>query len=250
MRPTIRLVLITALRDRLFLSLYGLLAAALGLSSFLASGAIVEAAEMSLVYMAGAARAILALGIIVFVAFHVERMFDTREIEAILARSISRPSFVFAYWIGLALMALGLVLPIVIVVGLAHISGVGAAFWSISVFLEMLIVLAFALFAGLTFERAVPTVLTTVGFYAMARSVGFFLGIVAGGQQSGVNVVLNPYIDAISMALPRLDLFAQSRWLVYGPEDQTVLAVMLTQTLIYVLLLLLAASHDLVRKHF
>ena len=89
MRPTIRLVLITAIRDRLFLSLYGLVALVLSVSAYLGSGAIIEAGEMSLVYMAAGARIILIMGLVVFVAFHVERMFDTREIEAILARTLS-----------------------------------------------------------------------------------------------------------------------------------------------------------------
>lgn len=250
MRPTIRLVLITALRDRLFLSLYVLLGSALAVAAFMASGAMIESGEMSLVYMAGTTRVVLIFGLIVFVAFHVERMFDTREIEAILARNLSRTEFVFSYWLGLAVMALMLVIPVFAVVLYFQISASGAAYWVVSMIGEILIVLAATLFAALTFERAVPTVLATAGFYALSRMMSFLTGIAAFGKQSGVNRVLNPYIDAVSFALPRLDLFSQTRWLVYGIETTDLIWVIAAQSLVYPPLLLLAAAYDLQRKHF
>lgn len=250
MRPIIRFVLITALRDSLFGSLYLLLGLAVAVAAFLASGAIAEKAEMSVVYMGGAMRAVLIVGIVVFVAFHVERMFDSREIEAVLARTLSRTQFVFAYWAGLAVMTLLLVLPVTAVAAFFGLSASGAAFWSISLACELYVMLAATMFAALTFERAVPTVLATMAFYALSRLMSFLTGIVAFGTQSGINRVLNPYIDALSYALPRLDLFAQTRWLIYGVESNSVIAVVAAQTLVYIPLLLLAAAYDLNRKHF
>lgn len=248
MRPTIRLVLITAFRDRLFLSLYGLLAVVLSVSAFTGSGAIMEAAEMSLVYMAAGSRAVLVMGLVIFVAFHVERMFESKEVEAILARTISRPKFIMAYWLGLTVVGLLLTLPTLSVILVFHLSVIGAVAWCISLALEILIVLAFTLFAAMTFEKAVPTVLATVGFYALSRLMSFITGITVF-HQSGVNRIINPYIEALSFALPRLDLFSQTQWLVYGPEQATIY-IIIVQAIVYVPLLLLAASHDLLKKVF
>src|SRR5581483_5864200 len=97
MKPTIRFVVLTALRDRLFVSLLGLLALVFCVSLYLGGGAVFEKNQMAITFAAGGARAALMLGLTVFVAFHVERIYDTREIEAILARSISRERFVVSY---------------------------------------------------------------------------------------------------------------------------------------------------------
>jgi ABC-type transport system involved in multi-copper enzyme maturation permease subunit len=243
-------VIVTALRDRLFASLLGLLAITFGISAYLGGGAIAEAKEMTIVYAAGSARVILVLGIIVFVAFHVERLYDTREIEALLSRAISREKFVVAYWMGLAVIAVLLTAPVIALIGIFGISGVGAAIWSVSVFFETLIVLAFALFCALTLERSIPTIFATVGFYALARLISFFTGIADHGTQLGMNKLANPMVDALSYMIPRLDLAGQTRWLVYGSESHFVTGMIVLQAVIYVPLLLLAAMFDLRRKSF
>ncbi|MDX2223259.1 MAG: hypothetical protein SFV21_10945 [Rhodospirillaceae bacterium] len=250
MRPTIRLVLITALRDRLFLSLFALLVSALGGAIYLSGGAVFEQVETAAVYSAGSARAIIVLGLIIFVGFQVERMFDNREVEAILSRAISRDKFIFAYWAGLAVIGAMFVAPVAILLNWIAPDAVGSAMWAISLVFEVWLVLAFAVFAGFTFERAVPTVLATIGFYVLSRLMSVFTGIAAQGKQSGANQITNPVIDAIALALPRLDLFAQSHWLIYGPPSLTVIAVVAIQSAIFVPLLVLAAAFDLRRRQF
>lgn len=250
MKPTIKLVLLTALRDRLFPSLYGLLAAAMGVAIYLGSWALFEPAEATVVYVAGASRALLVLGLIVFTAFHIERLYETREIEAILSRAISRGQFIAAYWLGLSAVAVLLAVPVAVVVGLFQLSGMGAAFWIASLILEAFIVVAFALFAGLTLERAIPTVFASIGFYAIARLVGLFSSMTTLGFQGGINRVANPIVDVIGYVAPRLDLFGQTRWLVYGVEAGETLTIIAVQTVLYVPFLLLAALFDLRRKHF
>lgn len=250
MKPTIRLVIITALRDRLFVSLLALLAAAFGISVYLGAAALTEASEMTVVYAAGASRVVVVLGLIVFTAFHVERLFDTREIEAILSRAISRGRFAFSYWLGLAAIAMLFIVPAAVMTMIFSFSYMGAAAWSASVFLEALIVLAFTLFAAFTMERAIPTIFTAVGFYALARLMSFFTGIALTGNQSGLNHIANTMITAMSYMVPRLDLAGQTRWLVYEPDIGKILGLLAAQTAIYVPLLLSAAVFDLRRKYF
>ena len=250
LNPTVRFVVITALRDRLFVSLLSLLAIAFGVSLYIGGGAVFEKSEMVVTFAAGAARAALVLGLTVFVAFHVERIYDTREIEAILARAISRSNFVLAYWAGLVSVAVLLALPVVLFVVVFHISAAGAVWWCLSLILEACIMVAFGVFAAITLERAIPTIFTTVGFYALSRMVSFVLGIATHGDQSGMNAVANPLFHAIAMFIPRLDLFCQTRWLVYGPDAGENLWLIPVQFAIYVPLLLAMTMFDLRRKQF
>lgn len=250
MGPTIRFVVFTALRDRLFASLIAVSVVAFGIAVFLGSAAVVEAQEMMAVYAAGGVRVILAMGLTVFVAFHVERLHESREIEAILSRAISREKFVAAYWLGVTATAAIIIVPIVAFVAWISPSHLGALWWGATIAMECVIVVAFALFAALIMERAIPAIFATAGFYALARLIGFFLGIATQGRQLGANAVANPIFEGIAFAVPRLDLMAQTQWLVYGWDDSRIIGVLAVQTLIYVALLLAAACFDLRRKHF
>jgi hypothetical protein len=252
MIPTIHLVLVTALRDRLFQSLFALLAVVVGMAIFVGGSAVSEPTESVTVFAAGAARIAVVIGLVVFVAFHIERLIETREIEAILSRAIARGSFLFAYWLGLAVVATLVVMPIAIVVAAFSSDLFGSVLWAISIALESIIMIAFVIFCGLTFGRAVPTVFAALGFYALARSLGFLIGFATGQftPRTGVNSVLNPYVEFLGLALPRLDLFGQSRWLIYGLQDADLFWIFPAQGVVYVALLLLAANYDLSRKQF
>src|SRR5690606_5582037 len=94
----------------------------------------------------------------------------------------------------------------------------GAAWWCGSLVLEACIVIAFGLFTAITLERAIPTIFTTLGFYGLSRLVSFVLGIATHGEQSGINRITNPLFEFIALFIPRLDLFCQSRWLLYGVD--------------------------------
>ncbi len=250
MKPTIHFVIVTALRDRLFVSLLSLLAVVFAVSLFIGGGALLEKGEMIVAFAGGAGRAALVLGLTVFVSFHVERIYETREIEAILARNISRGAFVVSYWLGLVVVAALLALPVIVFMGIFQLSFVGAIWWCASLMLECCIVLAFVLFAAVTIERAIPTIFTTLGFYGLSRLVSFVLGIATNGEQDGINAVTNPLFEFLALFIPRLDLFCQSRWLVYGPDVGEKLMLIPIQAAIFVPFLLAMTIFDLRRKQF
>lgn len=250
MKPTIRFVVLTALRDRLFVALFAFLAITYSIAAYLGGGAVAEAEQMTVVYAAGAARYVLVLGLSVFVAFNIERLFETREIEAILSRAISREAFVFSYWLGIGAAALLILVPAVAVIFVFELSFQGAFFWAASVFMETLVVVAFAVFCGMTMERAIPTIFATIGFYVLARLIGVFTGIASGTGAAGTNQVANPIMEAIGYLVPRLDLAGQTQWLVYGLENKAVFALIALQATIYIPLLLAATMFDLRKKNF
>jgi hypothetical protein len=249
-KATIRLVMLTALRDRLFVGLIVLLAMSAALALFLGGTALIEQLETATVFGAGAGRIVLVLGLSIFAGLHIQSLFETREVEAILSRAISRTRFVISYWLGLACVAA--VLAAIFSAAILTVTGfkAGALLWAGTLVAECIIVMAVAVFAGLMLERATPTVLFTMGFYALARLMGFFVGI----RQTGTDFSIATYLvkwglDAVLLFIPRLDLFAQTQWLVYG-AGQIETTFLATQIALFLALVLAAASYDLGRKQF
>ena len=123
------------------------LLATLAISLLLGSSTLVEQRQMRLAYESEFARLILVLGLTTFICFHVRRMYDTREIEAILARPISRRVFVLAYYAAFSVVALVLCLILVpLMIGGLGAAGIGFAEWEASLMLECLILVAMSLF--------------------------------------------------------------------------------------------------------
>src|SRR5471030_2906314 len=106
MLTNIRYILITALRDWLFIGLLACVLCAAAISATLGNTAFLETQEMTITFAAGSARVILMVGLIVFVCFHIRSAFDTKEIDVIMSRPISRSNLVIAYWLGFAFVAL------------------------------------------------------------------------------------------------------------------------------------------------
>lgn len=255
MLTTLRYVLITAVRDRLILVLLVALMAAAGAASFLAASAIAEKREFGLAFGGELTRLILVLGMITFISFHIRRMHETREIEAILARPISRATFVLAYFVayaGIALL-LSLLAPAFLLVGFSA-NGPGLIEWMVSLILEGFVVVAIGLFCAMSLESATASVVAALGFYILARSSAFFRAIVenhtATFDQPLWNDLSRWVMEGIATLMPRIDLFGQSRWLVYGPGGGWGIKELAVQTAIYVPLLLAATIRDLQIKRF
>lgn len=254
MQTIIRYTLITAMRDWLFIGLILLVAAAYGLSVFTGSTALVEQAQMSIAYFAGSSRIVLMVGLIVFVCFHVRRLFDNREIESMLSKPISRSKFVISYWLGFVILAIIAVIPIIIIMETIYTPNhIGLLYWVSSLILELALVLAFALLAALMLGSAVSSVMASFSFYFISRLMGFFVAALAqptsltggwGGHIMGMA------LKGISSVVPRLDLYAKSSWLIYGVEGQTDLWIFQVQSIVFIAFLLAMAVFDFKRKQF
>ncbi|MCB2082245.1 MAG: hypothetical protein KDD76_06365 [Rickettsiales bacterium] len=227
--------------------------AAAGISRFLADTAVVEQRQMELAYMAGSIRAILVLGLIVFICYHVRRSFENKEVDVLLSRPITRETFVFSYWLGFALVALLLVLPMVAGIGwLLHLNMPGLMQWSLTLLLELWIVVAFGLFCSLILKSSVISVLLTIGFYIISRMMGFFL-YVFERESEEIKTMMDAFREALRLIyyiVPRLDMNAKSNWLIYGIGSETHLILPVAQAVVYVPLILLMAIYDFRRQQF
>ncbi len=254
MITTIRYILLTAFRDMLFMGLLLGVMITTGLSAVLGSTAMLEKAAMTLSFSAASARIVLMMGLTVFVCFHIRTAFEQKEIDVLLSRPLSRFRIMLAYWLGFSLVAFLLVLASVVVISfLPMLQPQGFIAWAVSVLLESWLVVALALFASFTLRSAVSSVLATLGFYVLGRMMAFFLVTLNSHLMLGnplISQSVKGLLAGISLVIPRLDLFGQSDWMVYGilhPEDLT-LALM--QIVVYIPLLLMAATVDFLKKDF
>ena len=254
MLTQIRYILLTALRDFLFLGLMVAVIFAVVISATLGGTAMVEKEAMMVVFSGASARLILMFGITVFVAFHVRQAFDQKEIDVLLSRPLSRFHIMLAYWLGFSFVSFLLVLATVVVLSFLPIGNLeGFAYWGISLLLESWLMVAIALFASFTLSSAVTSVLASMGIYIAGRMMAFFVATSDSHlvfHEAWVNDLLGFIIDATSNIIPRLDLFTQSEWLIYGVTRMQDTSFGLAQVLIYIPLLIAAATIDFKRKEF
>jgi ABC-type transport system involved in multi-copper enzyme maturation permease subunit len=253
MLALIRYILLTALRDRLLIGMvFGLIIISY-LSYVIGNTALVEENQTAIALAAGTMRLSIMLGLIVFSCFHVRHAMLARELEVQLSRPISRPKLLLSYFIGFMLVSLALLIPGFILLALMQpLSLMGYAAYCVSLIAEASVILAFAMFCSFLLSSAVMAVLATIGFYLLARLMGFFITTLSNHPAFTDYVTQNiasGSVDIVALITPRLDFFAQSAWLNMGvsPENW---ALFLGQTIIYAPLLLLATMLDLKRKNF
>jgi hypothetical protein len=253
MLTTIRYILITAIRDRLFVSLFGGIILAVLICILLGQTAFLESAQMTLSLSAGAARLILMIGLMVFACFHIRQAFDSKEIDVMLSRPVSRQGLLLSYWLGFSLVAFLLTIPVLLLMaclGVQDWLGYGA--FAASLVLEAMLVVALSLFASFALRSAVSAFMGCLGFYVLSRMMAFFVmtsesGLASAGQQWSL---LKNLLQGISMLVPRLDMFSKSEWLVYGGDTLAGWQWVPLQAVIFIPLLLLAAIIDFRRKEF
>jgi ABC-type transport system involved in multi-copper enzyme maturation permease subunit len=229
----------------------GILFAA-AISATLGSTAFLEENQMTVTYASGASRIILMIGLIVFTCFHIRNAFDTKEIDVILSRPISRSNLVIAYWLGFALVALILCIPIIAVISVIGVQNwEGFIGWSLSLLLEALLVVAIALFSAFALRSAVTSVIACMGFYVLSRMMAFFVITSESYMLKEKGFwILKDILQAISTIIPRLDLFAKSNWLNYGFDSAQEWQLFIAQSIVFVPLLLAATILDFRRKQF
>ncbi len=254
MNSILKYILLTAIRDRLYVGLFIILLAAFGISSVVGGTALLEQAQTTIVYVAGSSRMIFAIGMILFVCFYVRKTFENREVEFVLSKSISRHSFILAYLLGFILVALLIIVPLVILLFFMKVNLVGLAYWALSLILESLIIITFSLLAALILSSAVSAVMASLGFYIISRMMGFFVLTIQIPKNiydfNTMDRFLKVTLKAISIVFPRLDLYGKSEWLIYGIVNSSDLYIILGQSLIYIPLMIFMAFYDFNRKQF
>lgn len=250
-RPLVLYVLTAALRDRLVMAMIITLVVGTSLAVFLGSAAIAEKQQFAMVFAGAGLRLAGVLGLVLFTVFFIRRSFDARDVDFILSRPVSRVEFLLSYAAGLSLLALGMAaaqtLCLYIIGG--NLFGPSHISWAVSLAFENIVMVNAALFFSMILSSAATAATATAGFYILARLMGQLLGIIDSTGKGTVIYNLMEYIlQAISAVMPRLDLMAQTSWLIYS---QTVeISSILLQAAIFTILIITAALIDLVRRQF
>jgi len=253
MNSILRYILLNGVRDRLYIGLFITLIAAFSISIFLGTAALTEQQQMTAAYVAGSSRAILAIGMILFVCLSINRSFENKEVEFIISKSISREQFILSYLIGFFLTAFLIFIPLnLAILIVTKADKFGLLMWSVSLLSELLIVISFSLLASLILKNSFSAIMASFGFYIISRLMGVF--VMAINLPQDIAQVKTHFLATalkfLSALFPRLDLFGQSAWLNYGISDFSNLKVILWQSLIYIPLMIFMAFHDFKKKQF
>jgi len=221
------------------------------LAVFLGSAAIAEKQQFAMVFAGAGLRLAGVLGLVLFTVFFIRRSFDARDVDFILSRPVSRVEFLLSYAAGLSLLALGMAaaqtLCLYIIGG--NLFGPSHISWAVSLAFENIVMVNAALFFSMILSSAATAATATAGFYILARLMGQLLGIIDSTGKGTVIYNLMEYIlQAISAVMPRLDLMAQTSWLIYGQSVE--ISSILLQAAIFTILIITAALIDLVRRQF
>lgn len=258
MLAIIKFILLTARRDLLLQGIFIVLLGAAMISQFFGNCALTEQIQMSTSYFAGSSRAIIVGGMIIFIAVHIRRLFETKEIEQMLARPITRSQFILAYFCGFSILGLMLILPCIIIASLFAMTDTGSLLiWSISLSFELFIVIAFAMLASFILSSSTLAIITSVCFYITSRLSGFFIAMIkwpiSYDQIDSFKTLIRFFgekiIQFVTIFLPRFDIFSKSAWLTYGVSWEN-LNIILGQFIIYIAFILGMAMIDFNKKQF
>ena len=92
--------------------------------------------------------------------------------------------------------------------------------------------------------------LAIFAMYVLARIIGQLLGIIDAGISIDHYNYLSMLLQFISLIVPRLDLMAQTNWLVYGTFYEISFGFVILQGIFYCTFIFSASLVDLVRKQF
>lgn len=254
MKMVLKYVMLSALRDKLFLGLFIAILSLFGVSSLIGFTATTEESLMQSVVFAGSFRLILIFGMIIFICFHINKSYENKEISFILSKNISREKFLLSYWISFNLIALSLLLFFLLIfLFFCEYNLLGILQWIVSILFEVMLITMFSILASFILQSAVFSVFVASGFYIVARLMGFFVNI---NLITGNSKIYNFFLElsqilskAISSLIPRLDLFGQTKWLIYG-ADFSVLKIITLQFIIYILIMFVMAFYDFRKKQF
>lgn len=246
-----RFTLLEGLKNRLFsLVCLGVITLST-LALFIGELAITETIHIQNAITAMLLRLFAVFIVCIFVITSVTREANDKYLEMIIALPISRNLYLFGKIAGFYLfsifIALIISIPFVFTVDPSRL-----AMWSLSLICELLILTTFALFCLVTFRSITSNFYIVVAFYLLARTISTI-------QLMGTSPILesaslshkfiNTFISFIALLMPPLDQFSKTEWLLYGGASSEYI-FFIGQTIIYIILLLMAACVDLHNKDF
>lgn len=250
--PLVRYVLTAALRDRLILVCVLSLVVGASLSLFLGSAALTEKAQFVQVFAASGLRLAGLLCLVLFVISYIRRSFETRDIDYLLSRPLGRVTFMISHAVAFSVLALcvATAVSLAVIGAVPRTFGEGQVLWGVSLGIEYIVIANTAFFFSMVLPGVPSGAMAVTGLYVLARLIGQLLGIAAAYPDMPGAAFFSGIMNLISIFIPRLDLMAQSAWLVYGVDKTIGFGFVFGQGAVFTILVVLAASVDLIRRKF
>lgn len=250
--PLFRYIMMAALRDRLILSIVGLMLVVVSLSIFFGATVITEQDQFVRTFAAFGVRLFGVVALVLFVVTYVRRSFEGRDVDYLLSRPIGRIRFILTHAAGFSFLA---VLAAVFLGGVVaflqmHNINAGLLSWWLSIGLEFVIMANVAMFFAFVMTSQTVCLIMIFAFYLLSRLIGEILGILQKGGQTGVMGLLSKIMEMISIFVPRLDLMGQTKWLLYGVPETLSLPFIMGQGIVFLLVIIGATVLDMHRRQF
>ncbi len=251
-RPLYRYIIMAALRDRFLFAIIGIILLVSSLSFFFGSSALTEQDQFARSFAAFGFRLFGVGALVLFVVNYMRRAFDGRDIEFLLSRPLGRVQFVLTHAAAFSTLA---VFAAFLLGGVTMLLEIGAMdqsdiLWWVSLAVEFIIMANAAMFFAFVMRSASACMMIVFAFYLLARLMGEILGILHKAAEGPVMAALSKIMEAISIFIPRLDLMAQSKWLLYGVQPEISVPFVLCQCGVFGALVVGATVLDMHRRQF
>jgi len=248
--------IIESLRNRLLMLSFLVIGISFGLIEFIGDLAITEhrvtQAAILAAFLRMSAVVIVTLFVVSFVVSSTVRELHDKTLEMILAMPIHRGSYYLGKLIGFFHVA-ALVAVIFAALLLLYADPEQVAIWAISLFFELVLVVALSLVMLFTFSQ-VPSALTGVfiiyGTSRIATSIYLMSKYPIVAHTTTAQKFMDGFIELLTWLLPDLHRFTQTEWLTYNTAEWSVLLPLFGQTIIYLVFLSFIALFDFYRKNF
>jgi hypothetical protein len=247
-----RFTIIESLRNRLILLSFLVIGISFALVEFIGDLAITEHRVTQVAILAAFLRMSAVVMVTLFVVSSTVRELQDKTLEMILAMPIHRGNYYLGKLTGFVYIAL-LVSIIFAVLLLLYADAEQVFIWMISLFLELILVVALSLVMLFTFNQ-VPSALTAVfiiyGASRIVTSIFLMAKFPIIAHTSMAQKFMDSVIELMTWLLPDLHRFTQTEWLSYNTAEWGMLLPLFGQTMVYLIFLSFIALFDFYRKNF
>lgn len=243
-----RYTLLEAARSRLIWLVLGTICVFSAASFLIRELSITDSLRLQTAFLATSLRASSFFLIAAFIIGTLQREFNDKGPALLLALDLPRGHYVLGKALGMAgvasLIGLACALPLALLA-----PGASWLAWTASLLLEAWIIAAVSVFCGISLRGVAAGLALTLGFYLLAKSLAT-LQLISHASLEAASLshrYMTQMLDTLALLLPRLDEFAQTRWLVDGISGA--LGPLALQALIFSALVTAAAMFDMYRKN-
>jgi ABC-type transport system involved in multi-copper enzyme maturation permease subunit len=247
-----RYTVLEAVRTRLPLLTLAAMLIVLGASFFIREIAIAESARFQTAFYAAAMRFAIVFIAALYVVASIAREFQDKGLDVALALDLPRSHYIVGKLAGF--LVIGLALALAVALPMIPLVGVEAvAAWSLSLALELAVVVAFSLFCAVTFNQLMPALAVVMAFYLFARALTAVRLIGANpiaGAQNLSHKVMTWIVESLALVIPALEDWTRTSWLVDAAPAWPALPQIGVHSALFVAIVAAAAVFDMHRKNF